>query len=36
MLRKSTRWYSIYYGNGKFVSVSDNSDIAAYRPDGIN
>ena len=29
------RWYSVTYGNGKFVAVSDGSDTAAYSTDGI-
>ena len=32
---KLNRWYSITYGNGKFVAVSDGSDTAAYSTDGI-
>ena len=28
-------WYSVTYGNGKFVAVADSSDVAAYSIDGI-
>ena len=26
----STNWYSVCYGNGKFVAVADNTTVAAY------
>ena len=29
-------WYSVTYGNGKFVAVANNSEQAAYSEDGIN
>ena len=32
----SANWYSVCYGNGKFVAVAYNSTIAAYSTDGIN
>ena len=28
-------WYSVTYGNGKFVAVAYDSNIAAYSNDGI-
>lgn len=28
-------WYSLTYGDGKFVSVSSSSNVAAYSTDGI-
>ena len=31
----SQKWYSVCYGNGKFVSVSWSSNIYAYSIDGI-
>ena len=32
----STYWYSVCYGNGKFVAVALDSTVAAYSTDGIN
>ena len=32
----SQRWYSVCYGNGKFVAVANNSSVFAYSSDGIN
>ena len=32
----SQNWYSVCYGNGKYVAVSWNSNIFAYSTDGIN
>ena len=34
-LSASNYWYSVCYGNGKFVAVAQNTDIAAYSTDGI-
>ena len=34
-LPASAKWYSVCYGNGKFVVVARNSTIAAYSTDGI-
>ncbi|MBR5436768.1 MAG: hypothetical protein IK120_07875, partial [Muribaculaceae bacterium] len=31
----SEDWYSVCYGNGKFVAVAGWSDVAAYSSDGI-
>ena len=31
----SRKWYSVCYGNGKFVAVVDNSIVFAYSTDGI-
>lgn len=30
------RWFSVIYGNGKFVAVAYNSNQTAYSEDGIN
>ena len=35
-LNSDSEWFSVAYGNGKFVAVALNSDIAAYSEDGIN
>jgi hypothetical protein len=36
-LPSSTDWYSVTYGNGKFVAVVNSSaTAAAYSTDGIN
>ena len=35
-LPASEDWSSVCYGNGKFVAVAYNSNIAAYSTDGIN
>jgi len=35
-LPSSANWKSVTYGNGKFVAVAYDSDIAAYSTDGIN
>ena len=32
----SAYWYSITYGNGKFVAIAENSNQTAYSEDGIN
>ena len=32
----SANWQSVTYGNGKFVAVASDSNIAAYSTDGIN
>ena len=32
----SAEWYSVCYGNGKFVAVAYDSNTAAYSTDGIN
>ena len=34
-LPSSVSWYSVTYGNGKFVAVAYDSDKAAYSTDGI-
>ena len=34
-LPTSTRWYSVCYGDGKYVAVAYNSKISAYSTDGI-
>ena len=35
-LPSSANWYSVIYGDGKFVAVANNSNKAAYSTDGIN
>ena len=35
-LPQLANWSSVCYGNGKFVAVANNSNIAAYSSDGIN
>ena len=35
-LPSTANWYSVCYGNGKFVTVASDSDKAAYSVDGIN
>ena len=35
-LPATANWNSVCYGNGKFVAVANNSNIAAYSTDGIN
>ena len=32
----SKPWHSVCYGNGKFVAVAYNANVAAYSTDGIN
>ena len=32
----SQSWYSVCYGNGKYVAISFNSNIMAYSTDGIS
>ena len=32
----SQEWYSVCYGDGKFVAVAQNTNIMAYSTDGIN
>ena len=32
----SDKWYSVTYGNGKFVAVANSSNKSAYSEDGIN
>ena len=32
----SMAWSSVCYGNGKFVAVAENSNVAAYSTNGIN
>ena len=34
-LPSSTNWYSVCYGNGKYVAVANSTNIAAYSEDGI-
>ena len=33
---KRVDWWSVCYGNGKFVAVARNTTVAAYSEDGIN
>ena len=35
-LPQSKNWYSVTYGNGKFVAVAYSPNAAAYSEDGIN
>ncbi|MFQ9975730.1 MAG: hypothetical protein ACLRVN_05355 [Butyricicoccus sp.] len=35
-LPASRYWFSVCYGDGKFVAVAKSSNIAAYSTDGIN
>ena len=32
----SESWYSVCYGNGKFVAVANNTNISVYSTDGIS
>ena len=34
-LPSTANWFSVCYGNGKFVTVAYNSNISAYSTDGI-
>ncbi len=35
-ISSNSSWYSVYYGNDKFVTVAYNSNYFAYSTDGIN
>ena len=35
-LPSSANWWSVTYGNGKYVAVATSSSTAAYSTDGIN
>ena len=35
-LPTSQSWYSVIYGNGKFVAVSSSASAATYSTDAIN
>ena len=34
-MSSSQKWQSVCYGNGKFIAVTDDSDVFAYSTDGI-
>ena len=36
LLPSTNSWYSVTYGNGKFVAVSGTSSVVAYSEDGIS
>ena len=35
LMPKTAKWYSVAYGNGKYVAVANGSSTAAYSTDGV-